>query len=54
MLNKDKVKSVRINARLMKELEKLGLTPQKILDDKLAELFEVEVTVKLKEQKGTK
>ena len=51
MITKDKVKSIRINEEVFQELEKLGLSPQKIIDQKIAELFKIEVKITVKEDK---
>lgn len=39
---KDKMVSVRINSEIKKALEEKGLTVQKILDERIEELFKLE------------
>lgn len=49
-LPKDKRASVRINEKIDRALREKGLSIQKVLDNALEELFEVEINVKEKEK----
>jgi len=49
-LDKNTPKSVRVNDEILKLIKDKGLTVQKIFDDKLDELFNVEVAITDKDE----
>lgn len=52
-MNKNKTTSIRINEKILKDIKKDGLTPQKIIDQYIQENYKIELTKK-KSVKKTK
>ena len=50
-MNKNKTTSIRINEKILKDIKKDGLTPQKIIDLYVEENYKFELTKKKKSKK---